>query len=1124
MAEKDLIYIVSKRNNVISEFGEIQSSFNMNFVLDGTKDSALFQIVSYYDYELQPYTILSHSTTNTWWVVSQDKVERHQNDVGFYYVHNVQVLGAIELLNARDLTDCGFRSNKYTMDQFVKRLFKMSNFEYSVQVNWGYADSTTVVKYLKTFENYTLLSALREFLNGYNLYATMTFSTQIVGHTRRVYRANIYIKNKCGDSSLSDWEINDFEDINETKTIGKDSHGSIVVSNAENVVSSKKITYPTVGVAKLQSDSYTITADNCFIRLPTPVYKATKLRLVASKVGFEVVVSGSVIPIVDYFDVKSHAYDDYNVNRAFEEMVRRITPNNAELGKAIKESEEEIKQNLKKATSFDFYDGFKYDPVNDEYKKPLNAPADMKTIFVRNMNPVAQPTGYNIIFTDKTIRDGIKPSTYTSTPLGFYWERGSNKIGGFEYFGLDATFSKDIQYNFSVLGTNVLKQITINGTVYDVLAIDTYTYVAGGFDFSVNNGAINCIVEYIPMTDLKIKVYNQLEQKDIQLYNQTGKLNDGIALSKLMNSYSKEITSDNITRNITLYSYDNVPLVGTIVYGNNNEKYVISNVSIDFFQNEQTDENVSYFLQVGVTMSKEVAVKSLMVNAESNIRDYGIPQKNNVRRVQLFQDVYELDYTEDTYYERFAPLSRFTNFEAKPTKEESFITFIECFTTYPTYTSGNQEPTGTTDREFFQLNATKITLEKQVIIKTDFRDNNIIGYDSQNIASAWTPQNFFLQQRRNINTPVSYVDENGEVSDIYLIILNSEQASKIYYDYAESVGEEDKTSYFYDSVFIPQQVWNMANSLSNEEVIRRDFDDYFKDALEVPVFEYCCQVKDSDNVLIGYDFFDLQEHTFSNTFGKTDVIIYTYAYVPNGVSINEAIRYCDTTTTLPYPSLPAIHRLKNTCSIETSQEQILRTYECEELYFTPNYDYDDIVIDMGCKSAEGLFNTFEDVPHNIRLVIEFDIYDNTQLAHKTIVYTYEQIRELYNNEMAEIVNGALRIDIDDLDIREPTVDWDIPNTHTMNDTFRLEVFEPANKNIFAIELFDYGDFSVELSQGSTVSPQANKNLAIYRCVCRVQSNGQATVSPELVLIAKNIPSTAISSQDKLILYANTTKK
>jgi hypothetical protein len=171
-----------------------------------------------------------------------------------------------------------------------------------------------------------------------------------------------------------------------------------------------------------------------------------------------------------------------------------------------------------------------------------------------------------------------------------------------------------------------------------------------------------------------------------------------------------------------------------------------------------------------------------------------------------------------------------------------------------------------------------------------------------------------------------------------------------------------------------------------------------------------------------------------------------------------------------------------------------------------------------------LFNTFEDVPHNIRLVIEFDIYDNTQLAHKKIVYTYEQIRELYNNGMAEIVNGALKIDIDDLDIREPVVDWDIPNTHTMNDTFRLEVFEPANKNIFAIELFDYGDFSVELNQGSTVSPQANKNLAIYRCVCRVSSTGFSTVIPELVLIAKNIPSTAISSQDKLILYANTTKK
>ena len=37
-------------------------------------------------------------------------------------------------------------------------------------------------------------------------------------------------------------------------------------------------------------------------------------------------------------------------------------------------------------------------------------------------------------------------------------------------------------------------------------------------------------------------------------------------------------------------------------------------------------------------------VKSLMVNPNTNIRDYGIPQSFNVKRKQLYRDYYELDY------------------------------------------------------------------------------------------------------------------------------------------------------------------------------------------------------------------------------------------------------------------------------------------------------------------------------------------------------------------------------------------------------------------------------------------------------------------------------------------------
>ena len=75
------------------------------------------------------------------------------------------------------------------------------------------------------------------------------------------------------------------------------------------------------------------------------------------------------------------------------------------------------------------------------------------------------------------------------------------------------------------------------------------------------------------MGDIKIKVDNQTDKKDIQLYNQNGKLTDSDALSKLINSYATEISSDNITVYKTYYSFSDVPNIGRVVL-NNGARYV----------------------------------------------------------------------------------------------------------------------------------------------------------------------------------------------------------------------------------------------------------------------------------------------------------------------------------------------------------------------------------------------------------------------------------------------------------------------------------------------------------------------------------------------------------------------
>ena len=77
----DNVYIYNKLTKAKILLGEIQSSFNQSFVLDGTKDSSKINVLSFnIAEELEPWTILLHENTQTWWIIAHDKVEKHLNE------------------------------------------------------------------------------------------------------------------------------------------------------------------------------------------------------------------------------------------------------------------------------------------------------------------------------------------------------------------------------------------------------------------------------------------------------------------------------------------------------------------------------------------------------------------------------------------------------------------------------------------------------------------------------------------------------------------------------------------------------------------------------------------------------------------------------------------------------------------------------------------------------------------------------------------------------------------------------------------------------------------------------------------------------------------------------------
>lgn len=808
--EKDLMYYFDKKSPYQRhELGEIQTGFNMSLTIDGTKDSMQVQVYNFDEKEITPNTILYHKGTGTWWVVVRDIVKRYANEKNYWYTHNLTINGAIDLLNARDLTDCGFNDKTYTIDQFIKRLFSLSTFEFPLTINYGNnVDENKIVDYIKSFENYTPLSALREFLNGYNCDAKLTFNTTTNSGETYISGATLNIVPRTGNVDLDEINISEFDDIRETKTINKESYGTTVVSNAQNVNSTLAKTYPQVGSINQTADDYDITSNNAYLLLPSPVYKVNWIKMFfRAKATFYVRKEWADQPETRalYYDF-STTNDDIYLDGRMREIANAVanvfggsssehtTIVNNLLNPANKKK---IYNILKPASTITLRAGWRFDPISKSFIAPEN---DNEFYFPHVQKEKRMPyeqvlTNASLLIGSKEERDGI---TYKSRCI--YYERGSNKISGFDWmsnagasYGGNQYVSELTSYSYTDLRNN--NTYTGNfyvGTsdgrpVYVNVVLATPIY--GGTDSEddthkrlyFNISTVSFQVNYIPMSDIKIKYDNSRNDNDTHIYNQNGKLNDSVALSKLVDSYAKEIQSDNITRYMHYTDFSDIQQVGTIV-DNNGEKYVINNISYDFFVNEESEENeIPYYIECEFTMSKYMSVKSLMVNPNSNIRDYGIPQKFNIKRRQVYRDYYEFSLSQDAHANQETPYVELDNYivigtnVAQHEYDHTAIIKIDY-----------DEPLSEHTSWYYQLNSTAYIMNKSIYEVVDFGDNNIIGYDMQNASSGFDMSNLFNSTYRAVNTPITYTDYNGKLKGITIQFVNSENTETIYNNVREN--------------------------------------------------------------------------------------------------------------------------------------------------------------------------------------------------------------------------------------------------------------------------------------------------------------------------------------------------
>ena len=150
---------------------------------------------------------------------------------------------------------------------------------------------------------------------------------------------------------------------------------------------------------------------------------------------------------------------------------------------------------------------------------------------------------------------------------------------------------------------------------------------------------------------------------------------------------------------------------------------------------------------------------------------------------------------------------------------------------------------------YYRLEPTRYDMNKMFYLVLDFKDNNIIGYDVQNIFGGFNLTKLISGLNINKNTPVSYVDLDGKIEDIEILYLDNSAVSACFASYQETnsaiIGDYD----LYNAmVFIPQDLYELAEEVY---VFKIDEENYKKDPIEVPVFEYACQIGNSENILIG---------------------------------------------------------------------------------------------------------------------------------------------------------------------------------------------------------------------------------------------------------------------------------
>ena len=779
-----LLYGYNKLTNAQFTIGSINEPFSISDNLNDMPSNMKVKIVNNEREEYEVNTICYHQDFDTWWVIKADTSTYLKTGE---YEHEIELVEYFEFLNYRHLISCAFKKDDYTFETMVERVLFLGKVS-SIDVQYPSFIDKDKKNDFYSFENFTVASALKVIARSFNAIPKM----------KRVSGTDtIFFVSRNGLDETPRTTMNSlFPVAFEKNSNTQDQFQTRAVSNLENVLSSDLVVAPKIGgylATTKNASALDVTNGVASVVLPSKIDTIEFIKLfpkitvrryylfkATSTITTNTIYEGYYVNAQKIYDLIQTKLDTNGVAITYQQIT------NANLASIVMPNEEE------------------YGKINKN--DGLGA-----SYYVAN-KPFA---GY------LTLKDELlfRTSSNTDQEKTFYYTQRNNELICAEKFikGLTTTdFDR-------IYGLFVFDDATETEAVQIVVNLEQ----TGGWTNAMKAPTTYIQVGYVPIGDLKVSYDNDNEAEDEKFFNQSGKLLDSFATSKLIFSHVQDSVEGTKIRQGRYTALNDILPLGALI-SDSGVVYVINQRSIDY---------VNGYYSVIYNLSRSRIARSENITADGSIREYAIPENNTVRRNQLYKDYIEFSL-EPTTTSGTTPHVNL-NYLVNLTSDYAGARF--------NYQSFARTKYDVQSSKYIGVSTSSYDLYKAKSFVADFIDNAISGYRIEEVGGVAVQTPIFYTGTSTVN---GNTVGNGKVSEIELTTTDEALLADAIAYYEANVSGAIKYTPFIDMTNVPFGLYqtSMVNRdkyvFQTRELVSTG-NPYGKDAFEIPVFTYQVQANDT---------------------------------------------------------------------------------------------------------------------------------------------------------------------------------------------------------------------------------------------------------------------------------------